>query len=524
MATSRPFAYNTGTGITGTTQIGSLAVGYPTEGFTSTGLEWWCGPDEDLGYVIAQSVPSDAQPTPVPDDALALSPTYKGPNINLSNNNQTASQQFGYQMSVLAETLISGSDKVMFSIRSTSLEPLTLPQSRFIGVGKTTMNYQGDPYGGYPGNDNKSIGFNAIGEYYYNGSVVSSGLPTWTQGDIIDIAISHGQYWWIRVNGGDWNNSNTANPSTLSGGLTMNGLSDYYPALCPGYEGTMDVLYYPKYGVPSLFDFLGNVSASVGFYRTGDFNDETFIGLAQTVSKEGGTPQTFASATGASSWLTTNGYWNSYTYPVLSLDAAGYSSGNWIDSIGGKNFVLQGSPSWSSSNGGYFNFDATLDQFAECSTNLPDLNTWTIGVWHYYNGTNTGSAPCIVTEVYPGITSQINYSLGNNNGDLSSGFFNGSWVTTGSSSNLLSPNNWYYIVGSWDGSAIKLYVNGSLVLGGGGLSGNPISSQGGIRLMRRWDLGDYWGGRLAKVDIYNKSLNSSQINSIWNATKSRFDL
>ena len=66
MATTRPFAYNTGTGITGTTQLGSLAVGYPTEGFPTTGLEWWSGPDEDLGYVIAQSVPGDTQPTEIP--------------------------------------------------------------------------------------------------------------------------------------------------------------------------------------------------------------------------------------------------------------------------------------------------------------------------------------------------------------------------------------------------------------------------------------------------------------------------
>ncbi len=65
MSTSRPFAYNTGTVITGTTQVGSLAVGFPTNGFSSTGLEWWNGPDEDLGYVIAASVPSDTQPTPV---------------------------------------------------------------------------------------------------------------------------------------------------------------------------------------------------------------------------------------------------------------------------------------------------------------------------------------------------------------------------------------------------------------------------------------------------------------------------
>ena len=66
MATSRPFAYNTGAGITGTVQFGFLAVGTPTAGFSSTGLEWWNGPDEDLGYVIAQSVPGDTQPTPVP--------------------------------------------------------------------------------------------------------------------------------------------------------------------------------------------------------------------------------------------------------------------------------------------------------------------------------------------------------------------------------------------------------------------------------------------------------------------------
>jgi hypothetical protein len=45
--------------------VGGLAVGTPTAGFSSTGLPWWNGPDEDLGYVIAQSVPSNTQPTPV---------------------------------------------------------------------------------------------------------------------------------------------------------------------------------------------------------------------------------------------------------------------------------------------------------------------------------------------------------------------------------------------------------------------------------------------------------------------------
>ena len=65
MSISRPFAYNTGSPIAGTEQIGNLAIGFPTEGFSSTGLAWWNGPDEQIGYVVAQSVPDNSQPTPI---------------------------------------------------------------------------------------------------------------------------------------------------------------------------------------------------------------------------------------------------------------------------------------------------------------------------------------------------------------------------------------------------------------------------------------------------------------------------
>lgn len=63
MPTSRPFAYNTGSVISGTQQFGSIAVGTPTSGVTGN-PKWWNGPDEDLGYVIAQSVPDNVQPAP----------------------------------------------------------------------------------------------------------------------------------------------------------------------------------------------------------------------------------------------------------------------------------------------------------------------------------------------------------------------------------------------------------------------------------------------------------------------------
>ena len=64
MSTSRPFAYNIGAQIPGTIQVVTLAVGTPTSGFTNN-PQFWEGPDEELGYVIAAPQSGNAQPTPI---------------------------------------------------------------------------------------------------------------------------------------------------------------------------------------------------------------------------------------------------------------------------------------------------------------------------------------------------------------------------------------------------------------------------------------------------------------------------
>jgi hypothetical protein len=66
MSTARPFAYNPSPNavIAGTEQVGDLAVGIPTSGFT-TNPQFWNGPDEDLGYVIAYPVSGNTHPTPI---------------------------------------------------------------------------------------------------------------------------------------------------------------------------------------------------------------------------------------------------------------------------------------------------------------------------------------------------------------------------------------------------------------------------------------------------------------------------
>lgn len=67
MAVTRPFAFNTGSTIPGTIQVGNLAIGVDAYDYSEQpgGVRWWNGPDEELGYVIAHETLSGNQPNPL---------------------------------------------------------------------------------------------------------------------------------------------------------------------------------------------------------------------------------------------------------------------------------------------------------------------------------------------------------------------------------------------------------------------------------------------------------------------------
>jgi hypothetical protein len=67
MATIIPIAYNTGSTISGTEQIGDLAIGTTAQDYSTDigGVKWWASPDLDLQYVIGYVDLSGTHPNPI---------------------------------------------------------------------------------------------------------------------------------------------------------------------------------------------------------------------------------------------------------------------------------------------------------------------------------------------------------------------------------------------------------------------------------------------------------------------------
>ena len=215
---------------------------------------------------------------------------------------------------------------------------------------------------------------------------------------------------------------------------------------------------------------------------------------------------------------------------VFHLDAGNASSypgsgSTWNDLAGsGLTTTLYNSPTYSSDDGGYLSFVPGSSQYAKTSASLSLLSTWSVEIWHYYNSTNGSGNPCILSEVWN--ATPINFTIGSaafgNNTTLQAAYFNSNWFYTAANYSLPSVG-WYHIVGSYDGTTITLYIN-TVSTRTQASSGTVGSSGLGIHIMRRWDTGNYWGGRISVVRIYNRALTSTEITANYDASKARFGL
>ena len=218
---------------------------------------------------------------------------------------------------------------------------------------------------------------------------------------------------------------------------------------------------------------------------------------------------------------------------MLHVDAgnpASYpgSGSTWYDlTTSGLNVTLYNSPTYSSANGGYIAFTPSSSQYGGTSgtyNTSTALTRWTTEAWHYYTNTFVGNLSAIICSTYAG---NVNFALGSPVGgaagkNLAAAYYAGTWYYTSSSYSLPSVG-WYHIVGTYDGTNLKLYVNNVLTQTQASAV-TPGFGGGEIRLMRRWDSGDYWGGYLAIARIYKRALSADEVNTNYQVSKARFGL
>jgi hypothetical protein len=224
---------------------------------------------------------------------------------------------------------------------------------------------------------------------------------------------------------------------------------------------------------------------------------------------------------------------------ILNLDAANvksYVSGSttWRDiSRGGNNGTLVNGPTFNTSNGGSIVFDGVDDYIIiPNSTTLNITSTITLESW--IKSTTLANSLHGDGIFSKGLSSDNNSGVYETlliqSGDVNYPFFR---MRIGSSTPNYSPTNipiilnqLYHIISTYNGSTIRIFING--VESGTGLSttGTIQSNTQELTIGVRYNRGSnsYFNGNIYSSRIYNRALSAQEILQNYNATKTRFGL
>jgi hypothetical protein len=214
---------------------------------------------------------------------------------------------------------------------------------------------------------------------------------------------------------------------------------------------------------------------------------------------------------------------------VLNLDAGNpYSYGGggttWYD-VSGNNYngTLTNGPVYDNVNSGRFLFDGTNDnvQLGTASTFLPTsaitINTWVktnvVGVYKKIFVTVT-SGTASVTGIY--------FSLGPSSDNVYLGIITNNGNKYATSSTTISTTSFVNLCGTYDGSNIRLYLNGTLIATQA--QTGTITNSGIGRLSGYDSNTEIWDGYISAFSLYNRALSAAEVLQNYNALKGRFGL
>jgi hypothetical protein len=208
---------------------------------------------------------------------------------------------------------------------------------------------------------------------------------------------------------------------------------------------------------------------------------------------------------------------------VLYLDAANsksYVSGSttWSDVSGnGRNGTLVNGPTFSSENGGSIVFDGTNDR-----VNLGNIldfgtNDFTVELW--CKKSSAGAQ-------YPKVISKGFYQV---SGWIVMTYVDSLIFAYGNPEQSVLYTFPYTITNKWIHGVItrisnQVTVYGNATPGTSATVANNLTSPYNFTIGANGIPGEFWGGNVSAVRVYNRALSAQEITQNYNATKTRFNL
>ena len=184
------------------------------------------------------------------------------------------------------------------------------------------------------------------------------------------------------------------------------------------------------------------------------------------------------------------------------------------DSSGKSNTGTLANATWTTSGkfGGALTFNGTSSMVTVADNTTLDLtNGMTLSAWVY----PTSNSPAWRTVILKENTTDLVYALyGTGDTAVPQGMRLSGGATKAALGTVAPPlNTWTHLAVTYDGSNLRLYVNGTLT-GTTAATGNMANSALPLRIGGNSIWGEYFAGRIDEVRIFNRALAASEVTSM----------
>ena len=179
-----------------------------------------------------------------------------------------------------------------------------------------------------------------------------------------------------------------------------------------------------------------------------------------------------------------------------------------------SSYNLDGTNSGGTFNGSQVDLDGTNDRVYSNSDEPKNLNLWSFNIW--FNFDTLASTQVLFSKNEAGTNNEISCYYYSTATDIRCDIDNGaSYGIVTTSSSYSTTGSWDFLSITYDGTNLRLYLNGVLQ------DTTALSSATIIATGKEWELGSdrssvFLNGKLKEFSIFNKTLDQTAVTELYN--------